>query len=98
MKKHFSKPKEIMVADKNIEEQKNYIYRLENDSERVFEEKQSPLINTINILNRIVKSPDYSGAYGELQVLDELKKLDDSYSILCDKRIVLRDYIRYKGF
>ena len=97
IKEHFSKPKEIRLADKNIVEQKEYINRFETDPEKIFEEKQSPLINTIKILNRIIKSPDYSGAYGELQVLDELKKLDDSYNIICDKRIVLRDYIRYKG-
>jgi hypothetical protein len=44
-----------------------------------------------------INSPDYSGAYGEIQILNELKMLDDGYHIFCDLNIHLEDYITYRG-
>lgn len=97
VKKQFSKPKAIGIANNNIERQKMVIHRLENMPEDVFQIEQTVLINKINHLERIVISPDYSGAYGELQVLNELKKLDDSFYVFCDPTVHLRDYVRYRN-
>ena len=90
VKKHISKPRAISIADSNIEKQKKVIIRLENVPEDVFNEEQAVLINDIGQL-RIISSFDYSGAYGEIQVLKELKKLHDSYHVLCDVKIRLKD-------
>jgi hypothetical protein len=97
VKKHISKPKAIRKAEFTIEQQKKVIYKLENDPESVFEREQFVLINDINHLERIISSPDYSGAYGELKVLKELGKLDDSYHVICDVNVSLRDYVHYRG-
>ena len=97
VKKHVSKPKAIRNAEYNIEQQKNIIYKLENHPETIFESEQYGLINDIAHLDRIISSYDYSGAYGEVKVLKELGKLDDSYHVLCDVNIKLRKYAPYKG-
>jgi len=96
VKKHSSKPKAIRDAEYNIEQQKNIIYRLENDPENIFESEEYRLINDISHLDKIISSPDYSGAYGEVKVLKELSKLDDGYHVLCDVNIKLRKYVSYK--
>lgn len=97
VKKHISKPKAIRAAEYNIEQQKNIIYKLENHPETIFESEQYGLINGIAHLDRIISSSDYSGAYGEVKVLKELSKLDDSYHVVCDANVSLRDYVRYRG-
>ena len=96
-KEYFSKPKAIKNAENNIEIQKKIISDLEQRPDTVFAKEQSVLINDINQLERNIKSPDYSGAYGEIQVLNELKKLDDNYHIFCDVNKTLRDYVRYRN-
>ena len=94
-KEYVSKPKAIKNAENNIEIQKNFINKLEHRPETVFAKEQSVLINNINLLERNINSPDYSGAYGEIQVCNELKKLDNNYHIFCDVKVTLGDYIRY---
>ena len=95
VKKHVSKPKAIRNAENNIEQQKNIIYKLENEPLTIFERGQYALINSISHLERIISSPHYSGAYGELKVLKELSKLDNSFHILCDVKRDLGKYVSY---
>jgi len=94
--KYFSKPKAIKRAEVSYNSQKNFIYRLEHEPNTVFAKEQYALINNINHLERKIKSPEYSGAYGELQCLNELKKLDDGFHIFCNVEVNLRDYISYR--
>ena len=86
VKKHFSKPKAIRNVDTNIQYQNRVINKLEYEPETIFEREQYELIKDINQLEWNISSPDYSGAYGEIQVLKELKNLSDDYHIICDKK------------
>jgi hypothetical protein len=97
IKKKFSKPKAIRNADRNIQQQMSIINALEVDPEGVFSKEKNELISNINRLDGLTKCPEYWGAYGEIKVLQELKKLDDRYHILCNVDIQLRDYVRYRG-
>ena len=97
IKNNISKPSAMRKAKKDIEAQNKVIYSLENEPDKVFHGEQKELIGEINQLKTIVKSPDYSGAYGELQVLNELKELNDDFHIFCDVNITLADYVRYRG-
>lgn len=97
IKQHFSKPKAIRNADNNIQQQMGVIKALEVTPEGVFFKEKNELISYINKLDSIVQCPEYWGAYGEIMVLQELKKLDDRYHIICNVDIQLRDYVRYHG-
>jgi hypothetical protein len=97
IKRKFSKPKAMRNADKNIQQQMSVINALEVNPERVFSKEKNGLISYINKLDYLVQCPEYWGAYGEIKVLQELKKLDDRYHIICNVNIQLRDYVRYRG-
>jgi len=97
IKKNFSKPKAIRLADANIQQQMSIINALEVNPEGVFAQDKNELISYINRLDYLVQSPEYWGAYGEIKVLQELQKLDDRYHIICNIDICLRDYVRYRG-
>jgi hypothetical protein len=95
IKKNLSKPYAMRRAKKDIEAQGKAIYLLENEPDQLFQREQKRLIDELNQLEALKKSPDYSGAYGELQVLNELKKLNDGFHIFCDVNITLPNYVRY---
>jgi hypothetical protein len=96
-KKHVSKPRDIKNVEIEIENKKEFIDELENEPDTVFTRQQVDLIKKIDQLGRNVKSPEYSGAIGEIKVLNELKKLNHSYHVFCDSNIRLKDYVRYRG-
>lgn len=95
IKRNFSKPKAIRNADENIQIQMGVINTLEVNPEGVFSREKNGLISYINRLDGLTKSPEYWGAAGELKVLQELRKLDDRYHILCDVNIQLQKYVSY---
>lgn len=97
IKNNISKPSAMRKAKRDIETQNKVIYSLENEPDKVFHGEQKGLIGEIKQLKTIVNSPDYSGAYGELQVLNELKELNDDFHIFCDVNITLADYVHYGG-
>ena len=97
IKRNFSKPKAIRNADENINRQISIIKTLEIDPEGVFSSEKNGLISYVNRLDGLTKSPEYWGAAGELNVLQELRKLDDRYHILCDVNIQLKKYVSYNG-
>ena len=94
IKNRISKPSEMKKIWQRIDFQNYLINLLENKPESVFDNEQKMLINNINDLKRNISSTDYSGAYGETQVLNELNMLSDNYHILCDVKVSLKDYIR----
>jgi hypothetical protein len=96
-KEKILKPREIRIAQNNISEQEKIIHKLENNPDEVYAKEQDELISEINQLERAFNSPDYSGAYGELKTLKELKKLSDDYYVFCDLELSLKDYVRYHG-
>jgi hypothetical protein len=97
IKNRISKPSAMKIIWQKIEGQKKLINLLENEPENAFEKEQKMLISDINQLERNIHSTDYSGAYGETQVLNELNMLSESYHIFCDVNVTLKDYIRYRG-
>ena len=97
IKNNISKPSAMRKAKNDIEAQNKVIYSLENEPDKVFYGEQKGLKSEINQLEDVKKSPNYSGAYGELQVLNELKKLNDDFHIFCDVNITLADYVHYRG-
>ena len=97
IKDKITKPREIRIAQNEISEQEKVIYNLENNPDNVYANEQDELISEINQLERAFNSPDYSGAYGELRTLKELRKLSDDYYVFCDLKIALKDYKRYHG-
>ena len=97
IKTKISKPKAMEVERSNIASQNFVIETLENTPENVFKKEKDELICEVNQLKGTINSPDYSGAYGELRTLKELKKLSDDYYVLCDLKITLGDYVRYRG-
>lgn len=97
IKNNISKPSAMREAKNDIEAQNKVIYSLENEPDKVFYGEQKGLKSEINQLEDVKKSPNYFGAYGELQVLNELKKLNDDFHIFCDVNITLPDYVRYRG-
>jgi len=96
-KKNFSKPKDIRLAESKIEHKKTVIDRLENEPETVFSKEHDGLITNIDRLECIMRYPEYWGAFGELKVLDELKKLNENYHVLCDVNVRIKDFVRYHG-
>ena len=97
IKQHFSKPRAMRNADRNIQQQISVVNALEVDPEGVFSKQKNGLISYINKLDYLVQCPEYWGAYGEIKVLQELKKLDDRYYILCNVNIQLKKYVSYNG-
>jgi hypothetical protein len=97
IKKNFSKPREIRYADENIQRQMSFIKTLEIEPESVFSKEKHDLISYVNRLDGLTKSSEYWGAAGEITVLQELRKLDDRFHIICDVNIQLKDYVRYHG-
>ncbi len=97
IKNNISKPSAMRKAKNDIDAQNKVIYPLENEPDQLFQGEQKELIGEINKLKTIIKSPDYSGAYGELLVLSELKELNDDFHIFCDVNIDLGGYVRYRG-
>ena len=95
--KNISKPKSLKHILKEIQDQNNLIQTLQDNPEMIFNNEQNELLAEINQLKQALNSSDYKGAYGELEVLNELKKLDDNYHIFCDAKITLREYVSYKG-
>jgi len=95
--KNISKPKALKFILKDIHKQNEIIQTLQDHPKMIFNKENHELNSEIIQLDHALKSPDYRGAYGELEVLDELKKLDNSYYVFCDAKITLRDYVTYKG-
>lgn len=95
--KNISKPKALKHILKEIQDQNDLIQTLQDNPEMIFNNEQNDLLAEINQLKQALNSPDYKGAYGELEVLNELKKLDDNYHVFCDAKITLKDYVSYKG-
>jgi hypothetical protein len=95
--KYHKKPKEMKEITNRINTQSDVIQDLEHNPKAVFENEESYLVDRKNNLETAYRSTDYRGAYGELAILDELKKLDDDYSVFCDLQITLKDYVTYKG-
>jgi hypothetical protein len=86
--------------NENLDKQKQVLSRIENykkNPERIFQDSESLLIKNLNHLDEIQKTPHFFGAEGELRVLEELKKLDDSFNIFCDVNISSDDWITYRG-
>ncbi|HUT00130.1 MAG TPA: NERD domain-containing protein [Candidatus Thermoplasmatota archaeon] len=97
IKRNFSKPREIRNANENIQRQMGVIKTLEVDPEGVFSKEKNGLISYVDRLDGLTKSPEYWGAVGEINVLQELRKLDDRYHVLCDVNIQLKKYVSYNG-
>jgi len=88
--------REISAIKKPIKEQTDWVMRLENDPNKVFQEFHKEEIDELNKLKAIKATKEYAGAYGELKVLKQLKKLDNSFHVLCDVYIELRKYVLYR--
>jgi len=91
----LEKKHKINEIKEKIEEKKEELNRLENKSEEIFEEENRDSIEEIKEYDEIKSLPDYLGASGELKILSELKKLDDSYHILCDVYLKSHKWLMY---
>lgn len=97
IKKYISKPKAISAADRNIRQEQSVIDAFERDPDGVFCNKNSEWITYVDKLDGLKRSPGYSGAYGEVKILQALEKLDDRFHVLCDVNIQLNKYVSYNG-
>lgn len=94
---NYSKPKKLhKIQDKEIKE-KTELSDLKNKPQDLFVLENVDQLNSITEFGHIKKSPEYIGAIGEVNVLDELCKLSDDFHIFCDVRIELPYYVTYNG-
>jgi len=97
IKKYISKPKAINNIQNEIKKQDDLLYELRKKPEDYFERIQIEIIDDINQLKKVVKSPEYQGAYGELRVEDELKKLSNDFHVISNVDIKFNHWIYYNG-
>jgi len=97
IKEKISKPKAIRNVQKEIKKQEDLLYELRTKPDEYFAREQKGTISEINQLKRVVKSPEYFGAYGEIKTLKELKKLSNDYHIICNLNLSFSHYLYYRG-
>ncbi|GEM_PF-2841344 len=95
IQKHISKPLKIRKIKISEVKQKLFLVQWKENPEYFFNRQQSELINEIADFTKIKEDPQYSGAYGELKVLNELSKLNEEYTILCGLNIKLDKWHSY---
>jgi hypothetical protein len=96
IKKYHTKPRTIGKQENKIQEQREHIRKLKHEPGIIFNQENLELLRKISQYENIINTPEYHGAYGEIKVLKELCKLNDNYHVLCDVKVRLKDYIRYK--
>ncbi|MFE3845715.1 nuclease-related domain-containing protein [Thermoplasmatota archaeon] len=97
IKERISKPKAIRNVQKEIKSQDDLLYELRSKPEEYFAREQSGTISEINQLKRVVKSPEYYGAYGEYKARKELSKLSNDFHLICNVKISFNHWIYYRG-
>jgi len=97
IERYILKPYEINKIEREQRKQQKNIEELVNNPEDIFDKNQKNLKYEIAKLERLKKNPHYPGAYGELEVLKELSKLNDEYHVLCGVNIKLDKYYSYRG-
>ena len=95
--KYVSKPWKLRKIKNSEIKQESVLYELEEKPEDVFEEEQIELYNEIEKLEEIKKNPSYSGAFGELKVLNALRELDENFHVFCDVNVELDGWHWYNG-
>jgi len=92
---YFSKPGEIRRIEVSERNQKEVLLEWKLNPERIFNQRNNELIDNIEKFNEIKESPFYPGAYGEIEVLKELSKLDNRNYVLCGLNIELEEWHMY---
>jgi len=95
--KYISKPWNLRKIKKSKARQENNLKRWKENPDKIFEEQEKELIDRIGDLELVKDNSLYSGAVGEVRVLEKLEELDDDYVVLCGLNIELDDYISYNG-
>ena len=97
IKERISKPKAISKVQKEIKNQDNLIYELRTKPEEYFASEHRKTISEINQLKRVVRSPEYYGAYGEYKTRKELSKLGNDFHLICNLKISFNHYLYYRN-
>ncbi|WP_440946430.1 nuclease-related domain-containing protein [Methanosarcina sp. T3] len=70
---------------------------LENNKNDEVKKRMGPLCESVEYIEKIKNSPEYSGAVGELKVIKNLQDLPDDYFLLNDLFLELDEYINFDG-
>ena len=92
---YFTKPGEIKRIEVSEKNQKEILLEWKQNPEKIFHKNNKELLYSIDKFNEVKANPYYSGAYGEVEVLKELSKLNSSCYILCGLNIELKDWHTY---
>lgn len=95
IKKYFLKFFKLIKNRISEINQEKILFNWENNFKDIFNENNSDLIKKIEVFKKIKNDPYYPGALGELEVLNELSKLNDEYIILCGLNIELDSWVSY---
>jgi len=94
---YFTKPGEIKRIEVSEKIQKEILLEWQQNPERIFHKNTNELLDNIQKFNEVKENPYYSGAYGEVEVLKELSKLDNKSYVLCGLNIELDEWHMYYG-
>lgn len=62
---------------------------------RFLEDYRVPYRQRLDALNQVLASNEYTGAIGELDVLDHLQRLPDDFAVFADVRLEYERYLYY---
>jgi hypothetical protein len=93
----ISWPFAIKSHNKKIQLKEIEIELLNNEPDAVFDELNNEILETLANMREISISQNYFAAFGENEVLKELRKLDDNFHVFCDLKVQLPGFIRYRG-
>ena len=95
--KHYSKRRAINKIKNKQEEQESNIKKWKENPTGIFNDWQEETISEIQEFAELKRDPFYSGARGELEVLNKLSQLSDDYHVMCGVNMDLGHYITYNG-
>jgi len=95
--KNYSKKREINKIKNLQEKQELHIEEWKQSPVGIFNKQQKETISEIQEFAELKRDPFYTGARGELEVLNKLSQLSDDYHVMCGVNMDLGRYITYNG-
>lgn len=90
-------PSELILTREKFRAKEEGLKALNENPEEFFNEENSEILEDLQEIEKFKKTPDFTGALGEIRVLRELSKLGKDYHILCGLNINLDKYTSFNG-
>jgi len=86
-----------MLVQRKIAQIKDTLKKTQNDSDIIIEKEIQTIARKVELLEKVLKSPELAGGIAELELIENLKSLPDNYYVINDVNLKTRRYIYFDG-